>query len=341
MQEDFVQLMSRLAPELVSEIALRALVLERVSVMGPVGRRQLAERLRLPEREIRGAAMALRDQGLIRLTSAGMVVTDTATEWLPAAQEFSRAMRGLADMQNQLMVLLGVEMVCIVAGDADQDELVLQDVGRLAAQKMRSVLQNGMTLAVTGGLSVRETARHMRSQTPQNIMVVPARGGMGRSVETQANTIAAEIAQRLGGHHRLIHLPDSMNDTARQEMLRLPEVAEVMALVQRADVILHGIGRADTTMKTAGIPSQTARQLMKQGAVGEAFGAYYDMKGRCLMESSSVGVDLARLSPSCRMVAVAAGSSKAEAIISVMRHQVHTLLVTDEGAASRMLELLS
>lgn len=128
MKDDFVQLMERLAPELVSEIALRALVLERVSVMGPVGRRQLAERLRLPEREIRGAAMSLRDYGLIRLTSAGMVVTDMAVEWLPAAQEFSRAMRGLADMQNQLMVLLGVEMVYIVAGDADQDERVLQDV---------------------------------------------------------------------------------------------------------------------------------------------------------------------------------------------------------------------
>ena len=341
MQEDFVQLMRQLAPDLAGEMALRSLVLERIATMAPIGRRQLAARLNLPEREIRGAAAALREQGFIELNASGMVLTDKAATVLPAAREFSRAMRGLTDLANQLAALLHVDRVCIVAGDADQDARILQDVGRLAAQRVRSVLQNGMTLAVTGGSSVRETARHMRSQTPQNIMVVPARGGMGRSVETQANTIAAEIAQRLGGHHRLIHLPDSMNDTARQEMLRLPEVAEVMALIQRADVILHGIGRADTIMKTAGIPAQTARQLMKQGAVGEAFGAYYDMEGRCLMESSSVGVDLARLSPSCRMVAVAAGSSKAEAIISVMRHQYHTLLVTDEGAASRMLELLS
>ena len=341
MQEDFIQLMKRLAPELVSEIALRALVLERISVMGPIGRRQLAERLRLPEREIRGAAMALRDLGLIRLTSAGMTVTDKAAELLPAAQEFSRATRGLVDMETQLEVLLGVEKVCIAAGDADQDAQVLRDVGRLAAQRVRSVLHSGTTLAVTGGLSVREAARHMQSQSPLNVMIVPARGGMGRSVETQANTIAAEIAQRLGGHYRLIHLPDYMDDAARQEMLRLPEVAEVMALIQRADVILHGIGRADVTMKTAGMPVQTARQLMKQGAAGEAFGAYYDAQGQCLMESSSVGVDLARLSPSCRMMAVAAGASKAEAIIAVLRHHPHTLLATDEGAASRMLALLS
>lgn len=341
MQEDFVQLMRQFAPDLAGEMALRSLVLERIAAMAPIGRRQLAARLGLPEREIRGAAAALREQGFIELNASGMVLTDKASTVLPAAREFSRAMRGLTDMENQLAVLLHVDKVCIAAGDADQDARILQDVGRLAAQRVRSALHSGMTLAVTGGASVQQTARFLQSQTPLNVMVVPARGGMGRSVETQANTIAAEIAQRLGGHHRLIHLPDSMNDTARQEMLRLPEVAEVMALIQRADVILHGIGRAEVTMKTVNLPASTARQLMKQGAAGEAFGAYYDAEGRCLMESSSVGVDLARLSPSCCMMAVAAGASKAEAIIAVLRHRPHALLATDEGAARRMLDILS
>ena len=341
MQEDFVRLMRQMAPDLAEEMALRSLVLERIAALQPIGRRQLAARLHLQEREIRGAAAALREQGYIDLNASGMVLTDKAGDVLPAAREFSRAMRGLTDMETRLAALLNVSRVCIAAGDADGDAHVLSDVGRLAAQRVRSVLQSGMTLAVTGGSSIQQTARHLQSQTPLNIMVVPARGGMGRSVETQANTIAAEIAQRLGGHHRLIHLPDYMADAARQEMLRLPEVAEVMALIQRADVILHGIGRADTTMKTANMPSAMARQLMKQGAAGEAFGAYYDGEGRLMMESSSVGVDLARLSPSCQMMAVAAGASKAEAIIAVMRHHHHTLLATDEGAASRMLALLS
>ena len=40
------------------------------------------------------------------------------------------------------------------------------------------------------------------------------------------------------------------------------------------------------------------------------------------------------------MVAVAAGSSKAEAIIAVLRGHRHELLVTDEGAARQMLALL-
>lgn len=341
MQEDFVRLMRQLAPDLAEEMALRSLVLERIAALAPIGRRQLAARLHLPEREVRGAAGALREQGYIELNASGMVLTDKAGEVLPAAREFSRAMRGLTEMETRLATLLNVGRVCIAAGDADKDEHILQDVGRLAAQRVRSTLQNGMTIAVTGGASIQQTARHLQSQTPLNVMVVPARGGMGRSVETQANTLAAEIARRLGGHHRLIHLPDAMDDAARQEMLRLPEVAEVMELIQRADVILHGIGRAETTMKDAKLSAAQARELIRQGATGEAFGAYYDGQGRLLMESSSVGVNLARLSPSCRMMAVAAGESKAEAIIAVLRHHPHTLLATDEGAARRMLDLLS
>lgn len=340
MQEDFIRLMRQLAPDLAEELALRALVLERVAALSPIGRRQLAARLHLPEREIRGEAAALREQALISLDASGMALTDKAAELLPAARALSQAMRGLTDMETRLAALLHVEHVCVAAGDADKDEQVLQEVGRMAAQRVRAALVTGMTIAVTGGRSIQQTARHLQSATPMNVMVVPARGGMGRSVEVQANTLAAEIARRLGGHHRLIHLPDYMDEAARQEMLRLPEVGEVVALLQRADMILHGVGRADTAMRAAGMQGSRMRRLQEQGAVGESFGAYYDSNGRCLMESSSVGVDLARLSPSCRMMAVAAGESKAEAIIAVMRHREHTLLATDEGAARKMLEIL-
>ncbi len=340
MQEDFLLLMQRLAPDLAQEMARRAMVLERIAALEPVGRRQLASRLHMTEREVRAVAESLREQGFIHLDASGMTLTAQAAEVLPIAREFSRAMRGLTDMETQLAQLLNAQRVCIVSGDADQEPQVLQDVGRVAAQRVRSAVHNGSTIAVTGGSTIAAAARHMISPAPMNVMVVPARGGMGRTVETQANTIAAEMASRLGGHHRLIHLPDHLDEAARQEMLKLPEVAEVMALIQRADVILHGIGRADMAMRQGKMPTAMMRSLEKQGAAGECFGSYFDQEGRCLLKSSSVGVDLARLSPSCQMIAAAAGASKAEAIIAVMRHNAHTLLVTDEGAARRMIDIL-
>ena len=132
-----------------------------------------------------------------------------------------------------------------------------------------------------------------------------------------------------------------MDVAAMQEMLKLPEVSEAMELLERADVILHGIGTASEMMKQRRQPHEIQTRLIQQGAKGESFGAYYDLEGKCLMESTNVGVDLARLKPTCRMIAVAAGASKAEAIISILRHTRHYLLVTDQGAAERMLDILT
>lgn len=340
MQEDFVGLMRKLAPDLAQELATRALVLERIAALEPVGRRQLAARLNLPEREVRAAATSLKEQELIELDAAGMGLTDKAREMLPQVRTFSRAMQGLTEMESRLAQLLNVRQVHIAPGSVKEDPRVLQDVGRLAAIKIRAVLQSGNTLAVTGGTTMARTAQYLQSTTPLNVMVVPARGGLARAVETQANTLAAEIAQRLGGHHRLIHLPDHIDPAAKQEMMKLPEVKEAIDLVQRADVILHGIGRADVAAREYALRGSVIRRLEEQGAVGEALGSYFDQAGQCLLKSSSVGVDLARLTPNCQMIAVAAGSDKAQAIIAVLRHDPHAMLVTDEGAAQQMLRLL-
>ncbi len=340
MQDDFLELMQRLAPDLAREMALRALVLERIAALQPVGRRQLAMRLNLPEREIRTVATVLKEEGFIDLDAAGMTLTSAAEGVLPGAREFSRAMKGLTAMETTLAGLLNVPRVFVAAGNADQEPHVLQDVGRMAAQRLRSILQSGDTLAVTGGGTMAEVAKHMQPSSPLNVMVVPARGGMGRAVETQANTLAAELARKLGGHHRLIHLPDHMDAAAMHEMRKLPEIRETIELLQRADVILHGIGRADEMAKHRHLTVSLTRKLLADGAVAEAFGYYFDREGNCLYTASSVGVDLGRLKPNCLMVAVAAGEKKAEAMIAVLRHYKHEMLVTDEGAARRIIELL-
>ena len=337
----FISLMRKLAPDLTEEMTRRALILERISVLQPVGRRQLATRLNLPEREIRNTAMLLKELGYLDLDASGMTLNRKAEEVLDSAREFSKAMNGLTETENRLSELLPVDRVLIAPGDADEDAQVLADVGRICANKLRSLLQSGNTLAVTGGRTVAAVAKSIQSQTALNVMVVPARGGIGRSVELQANTLAEEIAGRLGGHYRLIHLPDYMDAAAMQEMMKMPEVHEAMELLERADVILHGIGIASETLRDRNISRSAQTELLKKGAEGESFGAYYNLSGDCLMESSSVGVDLARLKQTCGMVAVAAGASKAGAIISVLRHTPHALLVTDQGAAERMLQMIS
>lgn len=334
-------LMQTLAPDLAEEMCRRALVLERIAALAPVGRRQLAARLNMPEREVRALASALKEEDLINLDASGMTLTKKADGVLAGAREFSRAMRGLTALETRLSELLKIKKVYVAAGDADEEGHVLSDVGRLAAQKVRGVLQSGDTIALTGGNTMAQVAHFMPQASALNVMVVPARGGMGRAVETQANTLVAEIARKLGGHHRLMHLPDHMDQAALQEMLKLPEIKETMELLQRADIIIHGIGRADVMANYRHLPVALAKRLTEQGAVAEAFGYFFDRDGNNLYSASSVGVDLTTLNRDCQMIAVAAGKHKAEAMVAVLRHYQHQMLVTDEGAAEEMIRLMA
>jgi len=339
MQDDTFALMQRLAPDLAQEIERRALVLERIGALQPVGRRQLAARLNLPEREVRTVAMLLKEHGLVTLDAAGMSLTPEASEILPMARLFSRDLRGLTKLEMQLSEALKVDKVCVVPGNADDDEHVLAEVGRNAAIRLRSFLQTGSTLAVTGGNTMREVAASIPHSAPMNVMVVPARGGIGRSLETQANTVASEMARKLGGHHRLMHLPDLMDEQALNEMRRLSEIDETLTLLERADVVMHGIGRADEMAKMRHLPSAVEMEVMRKGAVAEAYGCYFNKDGKLVYSASTVALNLGVLKPRCALIAVAAGAKKAQAIAAVMKNRAHAMLVTDEGAARAILGL--
>ena len=340
MQNEYFTLMQQLAPDLAQEIERRALVLERISALAPVGRRQLALRLNLPEREVRTVASLLKENGLITLDAAGMSLTDKAEEVLPLAKLFSRELRGLTGLEMQLSQQLGIDKVCVVPGDADQDSQVMHEAGRNAAIRLRGYLQSGYTLAVTGGSTIREVAESVPGGASMNVMVVPARGGIGGSLEIQANTLASEIAQRLGGNHRLIHLPDELDEQSLNELRKFSEVEETLMLLERADVVLHGIGRADEMARKRQLPYEVEVILQKRKAVSEAYGCYFNAEGKTVYEASNVSHDLGALKPNCVMIAVATGPKKAQAIIAAMRNRRHQLLVTDEGAAKAMLSLL-
>jgi len=340
MHDDYFALMQKLAPDLAQEIERRALVLERIGALQPVGRRQLAARLNMPEREVRTVATLLKEHGLVSLDAAGMSLTPMAAEILPMARLFSRDLHGLTKLEMQLSQMLNVDKVCVVPGEADVDEHVLSEVGRSAASRLRSFLQSGSTLAVTGGSTIREVAFAIPHSAPMNVMVVPARGGIGRALETQANTIASEISKRLGGHHRLMHLPDDLDEQALNEMRRLKEIDETLTLLERADVVLHAVGRADEMARQRQLPVAVQGEVLRKGAVAEAYGCYFDIQGRMVYSASTVAHNLGALKPKCALIAVAAGSKKAEAIIAVMRNRRHAMLVTDEGAAKAILHKL-
>ncbi len=341
METETLDCLSRLAPDLMEDMRQRAAVLERISALQPVGRRALSQRLRLPEREIRAICDRLKDDGFLAVAASGMTLSEKGTAALPGARELVHALSGLSTLENALTRALNVGRVCIVPGNADLDPEVLHEAGRLAARHLTALLRDGMTLTVSGGTSVAAVAQAMPRGTHRlNVHVLPARGGLGMALETQAGTLAAEIARALGGRHSLLHVPDQISPDALKALLVMPEVRETIRALHHTDVLLYGIGRAEVMAASRSLPEAEIRGILSRGAVGEAVGNYFGADGRLVFQASEVGLSGEELRQVPHVVAIAAGAIKARAVIAVMRHHHHELLVIDEGAAREIMKVM-
>ena len=111
-------------------------------------------------------------------------------------------------------------------------------------------------------------------------MVVPARGGIGRNVEYQSNVIASIFAKKLGGQYRLLHIPDQLRAESMETLMNEPDIRSVIENLKNADILIYGIGRARDMMQRRNFEPSLQQSLEKLGAVAEAFGYFFQCKGR-------------------------------------------------------------
>lgn len=339
--DDSIKILDQIAPEFREVIERRYAILRAIHFMAPVGRRALSQKLQLSERTIRSELELLRERGLLLCSYAGMCLTATGEETLASLHGYIRQIRGLASLEQVLEKVLNLDKAIIVPGDIDQDPVVKQDLAKATSRFLRNILNDGDILAVTGGSTLAQVADSFASDgVKRDVRVVPARGGLGEDVNLQANTIAAKFAQGLGGTYRLLHAPDDLETQAMATMLKQPSIREVISLGKRAQVLLHGIGTAEEMAKRRGMDDDHLMRLIANGAVGEAFGYYFNHQGEIVYSTSSVGLRLDDLAKIPRIVAVGGGKSKAWAVLSVVRLGYCDVCITDEGVARKVINIL-
>ena len=78
--------------------------------------------------------------------------------------------------------------------------------------------------------------------------------------------------------------------------------------------------------------------LKEKGAVAEAFGYYFDKKGKIVDVVNTVGITLDQYSGLEHVICVASGVEKATAIKAVSKLNPNLVLGIDEGLAKSILE---
>ncbi|TZE81234.1 sugar-binding transcriptional regulator [Calorimonas adulescens] len=337
-----IEMQKRILPELVNVAEKRYLILYTIYYNQPIGRRLLSSVTGMTERVIRDEVDILKGQGLISISGEGMRVTKDGVDVLESLRDFIHDLKGLPELEKQIRDRLCIKNITIVPGDVGKNHFLLNEMGKKAANILTGMLHDDMIIAVAGGSSVAALAEVLSvDKTYRNLMVVPARGGLGREVEFQANTITATLSKKLNANYRFLHIPDDISSDALKILINEQGIRETIDYVKRADVLIYGIGRADVMAKRRHLSDSIKKLLNDAGAVAETMGYYFNINGQIVYTAGTISLDIDELLRLPHKLAISGGASKAEAILASCRVIPPESLIIDEGAARRIIELIN
>lgn len=332
----------KMLPEMSGLLQVRYRILNMVQMLGPIGRRALADSLSLAEREVRKETDLMREQGLIAANRTGMSISEAGIQILDVLKPLVYEWSGITDLERQLQKHLRVKRMTIVDGNVDQEPSVKAMMGVEAANLLKREAKQGDIIAVTGGSTVAAVGEQLSTASKiRGATFIAARGGMGFDVKMQANTIAAEFANNTGNEYRTLYLPEHLSEAAYNAMIHEPIVKDMLDLYDRTDIVVHGVGSADEMAWRRNSTSDEVDKLREHGAIGEAFGYYFDETGKAVQRIRTVGLQLEQVKKCPTVIALAGGASKAKAILAYFTNAPEqTNFITDLSAAQEMLKII-
>ena len=335
-----IDLQRLLVPELLEVMRKRYKILQQVMLAGTIGRRALANVLAMTERVLRAETELLKEQGLLIISASGMSLSDEGKKVLDELEQLGPLVFGNSELEIKLQEMYGLQQVIVVQGNSEQSESTKRELGRAASLLLKRVIKSGDVIAVSGGTSTAQVAKYLSLPSAiKDVVFVPARGGLGESLDYQANTIASMMAKRVGGQYRLLHVPDHISEEAYESMMQEPSIKEIVEVIRHARIFIHGIGDATVMARRRKTDPEEVRAMVADGALAESFGFYFNQHGQPIHKMKTVGMRLEDIMSIPCIIAVAGGASKASAIDAIMRFGRNYALITDESAAKEMIAM--
>jgi DNA-binding transcriptional regulator LsrR (DeoR family) len=252
-----------------------------------------------------------------------------------------------AELETALRERYGLTEAIVIDCSEDRDGAIMARIGEAAAHFLEVTLQQDEIVGVS---SWSQTLLRMVDnihpfKNAKAKFIVQILGGMGdASVQTHATQLTARLARLTGGEPRLLLVQGiTSSREAKLVMLADPVVRETMDLFGRLSLAIIGIGAVEPSELLARSGNVFSRQEMamlnESGAVGEISYRFYDKDGRPVespLNDRVIGISLEDLKKADRVMALAGGESKTQAIGGALKLGIIDVLVTDKFTAARL-----
>lgn len=231
----------------------------------------------------------------------------------------------------------------------DDDESVARDIGRAAAYYLETTLNPGECIGISSWSSTILAMVNAMQQIPRpiNARVIQILGGAG---EPQAKVHAAYLASRLAElvRGKVTFLPaPGLVDSAdvRQVLLSETSISDVIKSFDEITLALVGIGTVEPSPLLASsgniFSDEELDMLRQKGAVGDILYRFFDAEGKPVqtpLAERVTGMDHDQLRRVRRVVGIAGGARKFDAIRGALNGKLINTLITDRFTAERLVQ---
>ncbi len=235
---------------------------------------------------------------------------------------------------------------CIIVSTLESDETTIEAMGGSLNNLLSRILQNGSYIGIGWGKSLRELSRYINIMEKNDIKVVPMIGGLGKTgTGVHTNSVAKNIADRMGGISYMIHAPAVLDNREVKEIVEKDSnVSEIMEMASKIGTALIGIsdlGIDSTLIKTGSFTAEDFKYLEGLGVVGDVNLIFIDQYGNHVpnkIDERIVRVPLGRLKKIDHVIGVAFGKRKLKVLLGALRGQIINVLFTDEETAREVIK---
>jgi DNA-binding transcriptional regulator LsrR (DeoR family) len=248
-----------------------------------------------------------------------------------------------------LRQMYGLNEVIVAECYEDREEAVLSAIGAAAAHYFEATLADGDVIGISSWstsllrmVDAIHPARRSRAER-----VVQILGGIGDpSVQSHATHLTTRLSSLTGAEPQLLPAQGIVSSSAaRLVMVGDPYVRAAMDQFRRMTIALVGIGALQPSVMLANsgnaFTDQELQDVKRRGAVGDVGLRFFDSAGRPVhgpLDDRVIGVTLEELKKTPRVIGVAGGDRKVEAIRACLKGQFISVLVTDKFTAEKLLQ---
>lgn len=254
-----------------------------------------------------------------------------------------------SELEAALRDSFALQEAIVVECSEDRDGAIMARIGETAAYFVETTLQAGEIIGVSSWsetiLKMVDSIHPMKSATSK--YVVQTLGGMGApGVQTHATQLTTRLAKLTGAEPLLLSAPGvAQSREAKLVMLSDQYVRETMDVFDDITLAIVGIGAIEPSQMLARsgnvFSARELADLSDAGAVGDISLRFFDREGRPVatpLNERVIGMAMEELRGVDRVIGLAGGQTKTDAILGALRTGVLNVLITDKFTAQRLLQ---